>query len=198
MYRSSSTLFDALAAKINWDFISWNWIVFTLGGLILLYGFFYQKRIGMLDSLDANTSNNLTSGHTKPIFLFGKELSLMDENFSGTLLFVLLNVLVLIVNILDVDFIFGGQKLPMGISYADFIHQGIEMLITSIIVAISIILFYFRGGLNFYQNNKTIKVLASLWVLQNALMLFSSFVRNNMCVHEYGLSYKHIGVYVYP
>jgi hypothetical protein len=91
MYRSSSTLFDALASKINWDFISWNWIVFTLGGLVLLYGFFYQKRIGALDGLDANSFNDLSSDNVKPALFFGHELNIVDENFSGTLLFALLN-----------------------------------------------------------------------------------------------------------
>ena len=197
MYRSSSTLFDALAAKINWSFISWNWIMFTIGGLLLLYAFFNQKRIGALDGLDANASNNLTATDNKPFVFFGREINIIDENYSGTLLFALLNLLLLIVNFLDVDFMFGSQKLPLGVSPKQFVHQGTNMLITSIIIAIAIILFYFRAGLNFYAKNKTIKILACLWVAQNAFMLFSTACRNHLYITELGLTYKRIGVYVY-
>ena len=197
MYRSSSTLFDALASKINWDFISWNWIIFTLGGLVLLYGFFYQKRIGALDRLDANGYNDLSADNIRPSLFFGRELNIVDENFSGTLLFALLNLLLLVVNLLDVNFMFSNQKLPLGITAKQFLHQGTDMLITSIIVAIAIILFYFRGGLNFYKKNKAIKTLACIWVLQNAFMLFSTACRNHSYICEYGLTYKRIGVYVY-
>jgi hypothetical protein len=197
MYRSSNALFDALASKINFDFISWEWIMFTLLGFILMYGFYYYKKIDELAVLDENVSYSLSPVHSETSHFMGFEFTMSDENFSGILLFGLLNALVLIVNVLDINFLFGGQKLPAGVTYAEFIHQGVAMLIISIIVAISIILFYFRGGLNFYENNKAIKALACLWVLQNAFMLFSNAVRNNMCVAEYGLSYKHVGVYVY-
>jgi len=182
MYRSSSSLFDALAAKINWNFISWNWIVFTIGGLFLLYGFYYQKRIDGLDSFDSVASNNLVDGSFSHTRFFGREISIADENFSGTLLFALLNILLLIVNVLDIDFMFGSQKLPLGVSPKEYVHQGTNMLITSIVVAIAIILYYFRGGLNFYNKNKAIKVLAALWVVQNAFMLFSTACRNNLYI----------------
>jgi len=196
IYRSSSTLFDALASKINLDFISWDWIVFTSLGFFLIYGFFYQKRIDGLNSLD-NASDNLSGTNLKPSIFFGKELSMVDENFSATLLFVLLNVLLLIVNGLDINFMFGGSKLPLGVTHKQFVHQGTDMLITSIIIAIALILFYFRGALNFYEKNKTVKTLASLWVIQNAFMLFSTACRNYSYIDEYGLTYKRIGVYVY-
>ena len=197
IYRSSNALFNALAGKINLDFISWNWIVFTFWGSILLYGFFCYKRINALAALDDNTSVNLLPVQENKLCFFGYEISLADENFSGTLLFVLLNLLLLIVNVLDINFLFGGQQLSLGVSYKQFVHQGVNMLIISIIVAISIILFFFRGGLNFYEKNKTIKTLACLWVAQNALMVFSTVCRNNLYIGEYGLTYKRIGVYIY-
>lgn len=197
LYRSSNALFDALADKINLDFISWNWILFTFWGAVLLYGFYYYKRIEVMAALDNNNSVNLLPGPETNLKLFGYELSMVDENFSGTLLFVLLNLLVLIVNVLDINFLFGDHKLPLGITDKQFVHQGVDMLITSIVIAISIILFFFRGGLNFYEKNKAIKILACLWVAQNAFMVFSTVCRNHLYIHEYGLTYKRIGVYMY-
>lgn len=197
IYRSSSTLFDALASKINWSFISWSWILFTIGGFILLYGFFYHQRINEMAMLDDKFVSNVAPKPGNTILFFGKEITLADEDFSARLLFILLNALLLIVNVLDVDFIFGGQHLPLGVTPKQFVHQGTNMLITSIVFAIAIILYYFRGNLNFYEKNKTIKVLACVWVAQNALMVFSTACRNNLYIQQYGLTYKRIGVYIY-
>ena len=197
MYRASNPLFNDFTKNINLDFIPWSWITFTIGGLILLYGFFYHNKINSLADLDENASNDIDQNVNRTITLFGKKLSINDEEFSGTILFVLLNLLLLIVNSLDINFLFIDRKLPAGINYSQFVHQGTGMLITSILIAIAIILFYFRGALNFSEKSKTIKILAYLWIIQNALMLVSTALRNDMYITEYGLTYKRIGVYFY-
>jgi hypothetical protein len=197
MYRGSNILFNEFAKKINFDFISWSWIIFTLGGFILLYGFFRHRVISVFSGFDERAANEIDRQNTNTISLFGKKLSLADENFSGITLFILLNSLLLIVNGLDFNFLFVDGKLPAGLGYSEFVHQGIGMLITSILIAIFIILFYFRGALNFYEKSPLLKFLAYLWILQNVFMLFSTAMRNDMYIAEYGLTYKRIGVYVY-
>lgn len=197
MYRSSNALFNNFTKNISFDFISINWIFFTFSGVILLTGFFYHQRMKTIGELDENASNSIDPSHSKTITLFGKEVSLTDEEFSGKLLFVLLNLLLLVVNVLDIQFMFIDNKLPKGVTYSEFVHQGTGMLITSILMAIAVILFYFRGALNFSKKGNTIKWLAYAWIIQNAFMICSTLFRNNMYVAEYGLTYKRIGVYVY-
>ena len=197
MYRASNALFNDLVSKINFDFISFSWIAFTLGGFILLYGFFYHRKISTLAAIDENASNNLDPQNNKTISLFGKKLGLDEEEFSGRIMLILLNVLLLLVNCLDINFLFIDGKLPKNVSYSEFVHQGIGMLIASILIAIAIILFYFRGALNFYKKNRTLKLLAYFWIIQNAFMLLSTAFRNEMYINEYGLTYKRVGVYVY-
>lgn len=197
MYRASNALFDDLASKINFDFISFSWIAFTLGGFILLSGFFYHRKISTLAEMDENASNGLNPQNNKTISLFGKKLGLDEEEFSGRIMLILLNVLLLLVNCLDINFLFIDGKLPKNVSYSEFVHQGIGMLIASILIAIAIILFYFRGALNFYKKNHTLKLLAYFWIIQNAFMLLSTAFRNEMYIDEYGLTYKRIGVFVY-
>lgn len=196
MYKQSNPLFNEFAKNINLDFISLNWITFTFGGFLLLYGFFYQRKIKAISDFDEKASNNLAPT-TTTIELFGKQLSINDEDFSGKVLFVMLNILLLTVNILDVNFLFIDHKLPEGVTYSEFVHQGTGMIITSIITAIAIILFYFRGALNFSEKSKVLKVMAYLWILQNVFMLISTGFRNDMYIAEYGLTYKRIGVYFY-
>jgi hypothetical protein len=197
LYRASNPLFNNFTKNINLDFISWNWITFTLGGLILLYGFFFHQKLISLSELDEHALNDLHPAPLQPITLFGKEISITDEEFSGMLLFILLNTLLLVVNVLDGNFIFNDRSLPEGVTYSQFVHQNTDMLIASILIAIAIILFYFRGAINFSARNKTIKLLAYAWVVQNAFILLSTVFKNNMYVLEYGLTYKRIGVYVY-
>ena len=197
MYRASNPLFNNFSQKINFDFISVNWMFFTLGGLVIMYGFFYHRRIMLLSGLDDNATMNLIPQNKNTSTILGKKLSIDDEIFSGVVLFLLLNGLLLIVNLLDFNFMFISGTLPVGVTYSEFVHQGTGMLITSILFAVAIILFYFRGDLNFYKKSKTIKYLAYLWIVQNAAMLISTALRNGMYIHEYGLTYKRIGVYIY-
>ena len=197
MYRSSNALFDDFIDRLNIDFISWRWIVFTFGGLILCYGFFYHHPIEAIANWERNSGDEIDPLNTKTITLFGKEISISDEEFSGKMLFLLLNLLLLSVNLLDIRFLFIDHTLPKGVTYSQFVHQGTGMLIISILTAITIILFYFRGALNFSEKSKTIKLLACIWIVQNAFMIISTAFRNNMYVAEYGLTYKRIGVYIY-
>lgn len=196
MYRSSNALFNEFIEGLNLDFISLKWMLFTLGGLVLTYGFFYHHPIEAIASWERNTGNEINRSNTETITLFGRQISVADGEFSGKWLFLLLNLLLLSVNILDIRFMF-DQTLPKGVTYSEFVHQGTGMLITSIICAILIILFYFRGAMNFSEKSKTIKLLAYLWIVQNAFLIASTAFRNNMYVAEYGLTYKRIGVYVY-
>lgn len=197
MYRASNPLFNSLAEKINLDFISWNWIIFTFAGFLMLYGFFYHKTIKPLSDWDENSASDLRPDDYQPISLFGKEFNINDEEFSGRILFILLNLLLLVVNGLDINFLFLDHQLPKGITHSQFVHQGINMLITSIIIAVLIILFYFRGGINFLQKSKTIKFLAYCWIAQNVFMLISTAARNEMYISDGGLTYKRIGVHFY-
>jgi hypothetical protein len=197
LYRASNPLFAAFAAKVNFNFISLDWIAFTLGGFLLLYGFYYHKQVTELAAFDENGQVNLTASPHEPFSLFGKEIDLNDENFSGKIMFLLLNVLLLLVNFLDFNFMFITRELPANMTYSEFVHQGTGTVIVSIVIAISIILFYFRGSLNFSEQSKTIKVLAYLWIAQNVFMLISTGFRNDLYIAEYGLTYKRIGVYIY-
>src|ERR1700756_138570 len=112
MYRASNALFDDLASKINFDFISLPWVAFTIGGFILLYGFFYHRKISVLADIDENASNYVDPNSTNTISLFGKKWSLEHEEFSGRVMLILLNSLLLLVNGLDINFLFIDGKLP--------------------------------------------------------------------------------------
>jgi hypothetical protein len=196
IYRASNPLFDDFIEKINLDFISFELIFFTIGGFIILYGFYYHRKINFLSLIDENSKQTISMAERQTTF-FGRTLTLNDELYSGKLLFILLNLMILIINVLDFDFLFISHQLPEGITYSQFVHQGAGALIFSILISICIILFYFRGEINFSSQSKFIKALAYLWIIQNVIMLISTALRNGMYIQEYGLTYKRIGVYTY-
>lgn len=197
LYRESSLLFDELIQSIKLSFISFDWFLFSFGGFILLYGFFNHRSIKFLSGWYDTLMNMLMPAGFSGILQFKKQLNSDEENFSGKALFIMLNLLLLIVNSLDINYILLGNSLPKGISYSDFVHQGIGALILSILIAIGIILYYFRGGINDFKKDRSIKYLAYFWIVQNIFMLISTWLRNDLYIFEYGLTYKRIGVFIY-
>lgn len=196
-YQTANPLFYDLTKDINLDWISIGWLFFTFSGLLLMYGFYNNNKLKFLVNIDKNASLELSPEIASRKNFMNGLMRLDTENLSGLILFGMLNILLLTVNVLDVNYLWFDGKLPEGIKHKEFVHDGVGTLITSIIVAILIILFYFRGELNYYQKNKWIRGMAYLWIAQNAFMLFSTAYRNDMYIEESGLSYKKIGVYVY-
>jgi hypothetical protein len=195
MYRDSSVLFFNLTEKINFDWISFGWICFTFLGALVVYGFYFHNSIPGIGEWDGKHSTKLDPDKTNWL---DKLMSMDNERFSGIVLLSLLNIMLLIVNGLDLAFILGSDgNLPQGVSCMEYVHQGVGTLIASIICAMLIILFYFRGRMNFSANGKALRILALVWIVQNAFMLFSTAWRNEVYVLVFGLTYKRIGVYVY-
>ncbi|MEO5643600.1 MAG: DUF4153 domain-containing protein [Bacteroidia bacterium] len=195
MYRDSSVLFFNLTQKINFDWISFAWIFFTMLGALVVYGFYYHNSIPGIGEWDRHATK--LNPEKAPTWT-DKLMSIDSERFSGIVLFSLLNIMLLVVNTLDLAFIFGSDgRLPQGVSCMQYVHQGVGTLITSIVFAMLVILFYFRGRMNFSSHGKAIRVLALIWIAQNAFMLFSTAWRNEVYVLVFGLTYKRIGVYIY-
>jgi hypothetical protein len=196
IYRSSNVMFYSFTQNINLDFISLSWILFTINGLLLIFTFFNYRPFNFfkryIDEPNQILISNELNNKTNKDFALNPTLEL----FTGRFLLILLNILLLIVNTLDFNYFIKGQ-LPSGVSYSEYVHQGVGLLIFSIIIAISIILFLFRGELNFYKQSKFLRVLAYIWIFQNILIAISILLRNNMYINALGLTEKRIGVYVY-
>jgi len=197
LYREANPLFMDFTKNINFDFLTFGWFRFVLFGFILLYAFFYPRFIPYLLNKDKASSDNLRMENFPLKDDKSQFMGYSNEHLSGLMLFAMLNLLLLTVNALDVNYICFSSALPEGVTYSQFVHQGVEILIASIIFAVGIILFYFRGRLNFYTNNKSLKILAYLWVIQNAVLIGATIAKNNLYIGEYSLTYKRIGVYIY-
>ncbi|MEI6764574.1 MAG: leucine-rich repeat protein [Bacteroidota bacterium] len=199
LYQNANPLFHDLTRKIKLDFLSWEWVRFTLLGLLLVYGFLYHRNFPGWYRKDTATPNSMDreAVTAKGSRLFGRSINPGTEAGSGVVLIALLNVLLLIVNSLDVVYMWITKQLPDGMTYADYVHQGAGTLIVAILLAIFVMLFYFRGFLNFYEKSRPLKILVYLWIAQNAFVVISTAYRNLLYINEYYLTYKRIGVFVW-
>jgi uncharacterized integral membrane protein len=197
MYRSTNVLFKELTKHINLDWISWKWCFFTLIGSVLVYGIFYLRKFGGIGEDSHKYQRNLENREDANANWGDSLMSMDNERFLGILLFALLNILVLFVNGVDLLFQFGDGKMPEGITYTSYVHQGIGLLLVNVLLAMGLVLFFFRGRINFDKGYSTIRILAILWLTQNILMLFFMAGRNNLYTEMFGMTYKRIGVYFY-
>lgn len=194
LYRDSNIMFKWFSDQICWNWISIGFIGFVLLGFVLSYVFFKQRTITKLQQYDLEKGDIIIDGNED---FFNRFISIPSELFIASALFIMLNVLTGFVNISDILYTWSSKALPEGVTYSEYIHNGISSLIVSIIIAILIIVYIFRGAINFSKNNKSIKVLATIWLLQNIFLLISTLLRNKMYVEQYSLTEKRIGVFIY-
>ena len=183
----------------GFDLISFGWLFFTLSGFWLVFSFFNPTEITKLVNFDENTPDNLLREKTGKDHQIKRDFSLLHLKYeykTGWLSFGLLNLLILLFNFIDIFYLLSGQ-LPNDVSYSAFVHQGVNTLILSIVLAITLVMYFFRGNLNFFRNNRKLKIMAYLWILQNILLLGATAYKNGLYIAEYGLTYKRIGVYCY-
>lgn len=197
VYRAANPVFEKFTDNINLDFISFEWVVFTGMGLILMGSIFRHRVLQFLTEVDKSEPDALRpisfETHMARIPMF----SVGNETLSGIVLFGMLNLLLFSVNAIDINCLWVTKLMPDGITYADYLHNGTYTLILSICMAIAVILFVFRGYLNFFEGNKWLKVLAYGWIAQNVILIITTAERNWLVIESSGITRKRIGVYVY-
>ncbi len=187
LYKSANPLFEKYTKELNLDFVSISWLFFTIGGFLVAYGIIKHQRIKEIDRWENNIPTAVSLPEEKP--------NRWDEKKAAVILFVLLNLMLAFINLLDLNYLYLGAGMPKGVTHKQFVHNGVGMLILSISLAIVLILYFFRGRLHFDDKNKLIKILVYAWIAQNLLMVVSTTIRNNMYVSDALLTYKRIGVY---
>lgn len=76
-------------------------------------------------------------------------------------------------------------------------HERVNAVIFSILMAVGVILFYFKGGFNFDEKAGSLKKLAKVWISLNVILIISAIIKNSEYVSFYGLTYKRLGVYAF-
>ncbi len=124
-------------------------------------------------------------------------MALRNENTVGIISLVMLNVLLLFINAIDIAYVWFGFSYTPDVNLTQYVHEGTGMLIFSIVLAMFVLLFFFRGNLNFYKKNKWLRYGAYGWIAQNAILVISVLLRDYYYIAHMGLAYKRIGVLVF-
>jgi len=124
-------------------------------------------------------------------------MALKQEFGQGVLLLGLLNVLLSVVNGIDIRFVWLAKTTGTAQEMRQYVHSGTYLLIVAILLAMTVILYYFRGNLNFYLKNTKLRWLAYGWLVQNAILALSVAMRNIAYIEQYNLAYKRIGVFIF-
>jgi Domain of unknown function (DUF4173) len=220
IYSSANNIFSNIISDIAnamsnflshfFDWFSFERLVFFLQGVIVVSGLFLRNRNAYFSDLDMKRQNDLT--RKKTFFKKWKEsawsdllsviagkassgaLALKSELTMGSISLVLLNTLLFLINIIDVKYVWLGFTFSKDANVAAYVHEGAWLLIVSIVLAMLLLLFFFRGNLNYYKKNKWLRYGAYVWIIQNAFLVLSVFNRDYYYISHYGLAYKRIGL----
>jgi hypothetical protein len=223
LYNFSNAVFSTIINTIGlavqqffsrfFDWFSWQRFGFLLFGLFISGGLLLKSKVHYFSEADISKTagllrkkNNLLKWKETGWFqllhvLMGRFangiMALRNENTTGIISLVLLNVLLLCINCIDVMYVWFGFQYKSDMNLSDYVHEGTGMLIFSIVLAMVLVLFFFRGNLNFYKKNKWLRIGAYAWLIQNMVLVVSVLVRDYYYIAHQGLAYKRLGVLVF-
>lgn len=115
---------------------------------------------------------------------------------SGVISFVSLNILLIFFIITyNYEQFYEVSKTPAQLS--EETHERVNAVILSIIMAILVIMFYFKSDFNFDLKAGLMKISAKIWILLNAVLVISAAAKNFEYIVNYGFTYKRLGVFLF-
>ena len=223
IYIVANPVFHSIIQDINigissyfsgiFEWFSWQRFWFLVLGFFITTGLLMKSSTSYFSERDTRKTDRLVRSRTNPLkarktpgfellsLFMGKfatgMLALRNEHTTGQISLIVLNVLLLFINCLDVVYVWFGFETRAELSLSQYVHEGTDMLIFSILLAIVVLLFFFRGNLNFYNQNKGLRYGAYAWLIQNAVLAISVFFRDYYYIQNFGLTYKRIGVLIF-
>ncbi len=202
LYRASSSKFDSIfgfIGKAVQDFFSriMGNIDFSIF-LLFCFGFiiscaYFVKSI-QVTVFTEPTSDQLV--RAKKYRYTGSFLGLLSEFRIAVITFILLNLLLAVFNGIDICYVWFNFEWN-GEFLKEFVHEGTYILIFTLLISIGLVLIFFRKNLNFFSKNKSLKLLANIWLAQNTIMAVSVLIRNLHYINYYNLAYLRIGVLLF-
>ncbi|MDF7821604.1 DUF4173 domain-containing protein [Runella sp. MFBS21] len=162
--------------------------------MISLCGLFYPVGESILTQRDIAHSDSVERiRENRPNI---KMLALAYQNKEGVISFVMLNFLISIFLVFNLLQILVPGFYPSSKDFSGQLHEGFNALIISILFAIGLIMYYFKGNLNFYSKNKLLIRLAVIWIVLNACLGILTFYKNTVYIQSFGLTFKKVGVHL--
>lgn len=195
VYATGSDLFSGFFEKVFFKLDIVQIILLGILAFFILFNLWCLWLPRLVIRLNTELKDDFRDESKKSIIpsfsLFDKSL----ERRGGEITFILLNILLLIFIIsynYEQFFAVGANN-----SLSDEIHQRIATVIVSIILAIGLILFYFKSKINLGTEGRLLKMLSIIWIILNSLLVLSAFIKNGEYILHYGLTFKRISVFIF-
>lgn len=223
LYNFANTIFKSLVNDAGiavqhffsrfFTWFSWGRFGFLMLGLFVTGGLLLKSNIAYFSKADSckadvlsRKKNDLikwkkTSWFDLLSLVMGRfangTMALRNENKTAVITLFLLNALLLSINCVDIAYVWFGFTYNNNINLSEYVHEGTGLLIFSILIAMVLLLFFFRGNLNFYKQNQWLRSGSYAWLFQNAVLVVSVVFRDYYYIEHYGLAYKRIGVLIF-
>lgn len=182
----------------NWN-IHFDTIVYLIMGLFITGGALWKTGGERLVNWQQHKVKTIKRKRPERAKLLVKRgvIDLKKEYQSGLILVIALDLLLIIVNALDIRYVWFGEQPTNPLDWKIYVHEGTYLLIAAILLAMAILVVLFRKNINFLPRNEALKIAAYVWIIQNALLALSVGIRNLRYVEHCGLAYKRIGVFLF-
>ena len=107
--------------------------------------------------------------------------------WQSRLVLIVLNALFFTVNTIDVFYLWNHTQLPEGVSFSQFVHEGVYGLIVAVLLSALVIALIFQQEERI-KHARFLKGLSMLWIAQNLLQIAGVFLRLKLYVEAYQLS----------
>lgn len=195
IYSVGSDHFAAVFRDYELDINIWQVLALSVLGFFIAFNYwnyaverFIYKKNHLLDE-DFQDADKIQ----KATYSF---LDLNAERTSGVISFFCLNILLIFFIITyNYEQFYEVSKTPVQLS--EETHERVNAVILSIIMAVLVIMFYFKAGFNFDPKAGFLKILAKIWIILNAILVCSAALKNYEYIISYGYTYKRLGVFAF-
>lgn len=195
VYSFGSDHFSSLFTDYQLDIDIWQLLVITVLGFYISFTFWNYWIPEAFYDFNPKLDNEFKD---EVKFTSENTFSFLDLNFerkSGEITLVLLNLMLLIF-IVTYNYEQFFEVIETSKLSADT-RERVNAIIFSILMAVGVILFYFKGGFNFDEKAANLKRLSKIWIVLNGVLILSTAVKNSEYVSFFGLTYKRLGVYAF-
>jgi len=125
--------------------------------------------------------------------LYAAKADPRSEYLSCLISMASLNVLFVIVNVVDIVYLWFTSALPEGVTYAKYAHTGSYRLIVTVIVSAIVVCGFYRRK-TIQLESRLARVLVYSWIIQNMFLILSALRRLLIYIDAYGLTRWRVSV----
>lgn len=195
IYSAGSDHFASIFTNFELDINLWQVLCLTVLGFFIAFNYwnYAVERFIYKNNMILDNHFQDKDKIQKSTYSF---LDLDAERMSGVISFFCLNILLIFFIVTyNYEQFYETSKTPVQLS--EETHERVNAVIISIVMAILVIMFYFKSNFNFDPKAGFLRILAKIWIALNAVLVFSAIAKNYEYIISYGLTYKRLGVFAF-